>query len=197
MKNKTGLLNELKTNRSLFIMIAPAVFLVVLLQYVPMAGLVLAFKNYRYDRGVFGSAWHGFENFRFLFVSGSGLTITRNTFLYNLINLITSQFLAVVIAIIISEMPGRKYKKFCQSVIFLPYFISWVIVGTFVFNIFKTILLRPRILPLLSSTVFLWIPTILPGGRIIWTLICFTGSTVWQISARSWNFGETTFPKKI
>ncbi|MDR1654530.1 MAG: ABC transporter permease subunit [Treponema sp.] len=137
MKNKTGLLNELKTNRSLFIMIAPAVFLVILLQYVPMAGLVLAFKNYRYDRGVFGSAWHGFENFRFLFVSGSGLTITRNTFLYNLINLITSQFLAVVIAIIISEMPGRKYKKFCQSVIFLPYFISWVIVGAFVFNIFN------------------------------------------------------------
>jgi putative aldouronate transport system permease protein len=118
-------------------MAAPAVLLVFVLQYMPMAGLVLAFKNYRYDRGIFGSAWHGFENFRFLFQSGTGLLITRNTILFNVLNLITSQALAVIIAIIISEMRGVLYKKLCQSVIFLPYFISWVIVGTFVFNIFN------------------------------------------------------------
>ncbi|GHV71524.1 sugar ABC transporter permease [Spirochaetia bacterium] len=132
-----GLGQELVKNRTLFFMIAPAVLFVFILQYVPMVGLVLAFKNYRFDRGIFGSAWNGLENFRFLFVSGDGFRITRNTFLYNLLNLITSQVLAVFIAIAISEMPGKGYKKFCQSVIFLPYFISWVIVGTFVFNIFN------------------------------------------------------------
>lgn len=118
-------------------MVAPAVLLVFVLQYLPMAGLVLAFKNYRYDLGVFGSAWNGLDNFRYLFLSGTGLLITRNTFLYNLINLITSQGLAIIIAVIISEMRVKGYKKFCQSVIFLPYFISWVIVGTFVYNIFS------------------------------------------------------------
>jgi putative aldouronate transport system permease protein len=118
-------------------MVLPALLLVFILQYLPMSGLILAFKNYRFDKGVFGSAWNGLENFRYLFISGTGWIITRNTFLYNLINLITSQGLAIIVAICISEMKGKGYKKFCQSVIFLPYFISWVIVGTFVFNIFN------------------------------------------------------------
>jgi putative aldouronate transport system permease protein len=134
---KSGFRYELVKNKALFLMAAPAVVLVLVLNYFPMAGLVLAFKNYRYDRGIFGSPWNGFENFTFLFSSGVGFLITKNTFLYNLLNLITSQGLAVIIAIIISEMPGKIYKKTVQSIVFLPYFISWVIVGTFVFNIFN------------------------------------------------------------
>ncbi|MDR1948785.1 MAG: ABC transporter permease subunit [Spirochaetaceae bacterium] len=137
MSNKNGIMHEFIKNRTLFFMALPAVLLVLVMQYFPMSGLILAFKNYRYDKGIFGSAWHGFENFRFLFISGTGWTITKNTILYNVVNLLTSQALSIIIAIIISEMPGKIYKKFCQSVIFLPYFISWVIVGTFVFNIFN------------------------------------------------------------
>ncbi|MDR0400615.1 MAG: ABC transporter permease subunit [Treponema sp.] len=133
----SAFVKEAGRNRSLCLMALPAMLLVFIMSYVPMAGLVLAFKNYRYDLGVFGSAWSGFENFRFLFSSGTGFLITRNTILYNLINLITSQCLAVIVAVGITEIPGSRYKKFCQSVIFLPYFISWVIVGSFVFNIFN------------------------------------------------------------
>jgi putative aldouronate transport system permease protein len=133
----SGIAREFNRNRALCVMALPAMLLVFTMAYIPMAGLVLAFKNYRYDLGVFGSAWSGFENFRYLFTSGTGFLITRNTILYNLINLITSQALAVIIAVCITEIPGSKYKKFCQSVIFLPYFISWVIVGSFVFNIFN------------------------------------------------------------
>ena len=86
---------------------------------------------------MFGSDWNGLENFRYLFSSGTGWLITKNTILYNLLNLITSQGLAIVLAIIISEMQGKIYKKVTQSIIFLPYFISWVIVGAFVYNIFN------------------------------------------------------------
>jgi len=132
----TGFRLEFEKNRTLFIMVAPAILLVFILQYVPMSGLILAFKNYRFDLGIFKSPWNGFDNFRFLFFSGQGFLITRNTILLNLLNLFTSQILAIIIAIAISEIPGKGYKKFCQSVIFLPYFISWIIVGTFVFNIF-------------------------------------------------------------
>ena len=134
---KGGFLHELRRNWPLFLMALPAVLLVFTMQYIPMAGLVLAFKNYRFNLGIFGSAWHGFENFRFLFVSGTGGLITQNTILFNLLNLITSQGLAVLIAIVISEMPGRIYKRTTQSIIFLPYFISWVLVGTFVHSIFN------------------------------------------------------------
>lgn len=134
---KDGFLYEFSKNRALFFMAAPAVILIVVLQYMPMAGLVLAFKNYRFNLGIFGSPWYGLNNFRYLFQSGTGFLITKNTFLYNLVNLFTSQALAIVVAVFISELSGRVYKRFCQSVIFLPYFISWVIVGTFVFNIFN------------------------------------------------------------
>ncbi len=132
-----GFFHELKKNRTLFFMALPAMALVLVMSYLPMSGLVVAFKNYRFDRGVFGSDWCGFENFRYLFVSGTGWNITRNTMVYNLINLVTSQGLAIVVAIIISELNGKVFKRFTQSVIFLPYFISWIIVGTFVFNIFN------------------------------------------------------------
>jgi putative aldouronate transport system permease protein len=122
---------------ALLSMAAPAIIITLAFAYFPMSGLVLAFKNYRFDRGVFGSAWNGFENFRYLFQSGTGWLITRNTILYNLLNLFTSQALAVIIAIFINEITNMVFKKVSQSVIFLPYFISWVIVGTFVYNIFN------------------------------------------------------------
>jgi putative aldouronate transport system permease protein len=118
-------------------MAAPAILTVLVFSYIPTAGIVLAFKNYRYDLGIFGSAWAGLNNFKYFFNSGTGLRVTQNTILYNLINLATSQLLAMIIAIIISEMKGKYFKKISQSIMFLPYFISWIIVGAFVYNIFN------------------------------------------------------------
>ena len=132
-----GFLAEFKKNKPLFVMILPAVVLTVVMAYLPMSGLILAFTNYRFDLGVFGSDWNGIENFRYLFESGTGWLITKNTIVYNLVNLITSQLLAILIAIFISEINKKFFKKISQSLIFLPYFISWVIVGTFVFAIFN------------------------------------------------------------
>ncbi|MBR1497863.1 MAG: sugar ABC transporter permease [Oscillospiraceae bacterium] len=134
---KEGLGHEFKKNKALFAMILPAFLLVLIMQYLPMSGMVLAFKAYRYDRGVFGSDWNGIANFRYLFASGTGWLITRNTILYNLLNLITSQLLAVVIAIFICEINNMIFKKVTQTVILLPYFISWVVVGVFVYSIFN------------------------------------------------------------
>ena len=136
-KHVKSFVAEVKKNRALFVMAMPAFLLVLIMQYLPMSGLVLAFKNYRYDLGVFGSEWNGFANFEYLFSSGTGWLITRNTVVYNLLNLVTSQLLAVLIAIFISEINKKIFKKVTQSIIFLPYFISWVIVGVFVYNIFN------------------------------------------------------------
>jgi len=134
---KEGFLYEFKKNKALFAMAAPAFILVLVMQYFPMSGLVLAFKEYQYNLGVFGSPWNGLQNFGYLFNSGTGWLITRNTILYNLLNLVTSQLLAVVIAIFITEIRAKYFKKVTQTVILLPYFISWVVVGVFVFSIFN------------------------------------------------------------
>ena len=117
-------------------MALPAVLIVFLFSYVPISGIVLAFKNYNYQGGIFNSPWAGLNNFRFFFISGTGLRVTVNTILYNLLNVITSQLLAIAIAIVLSEMTARRYKKLMQSITFLPYFISWIIVGAFVYNVF-------------------------------------------------------------
>lgn len=132
--------HELRKNYPLFLMVLPAIVLVLIMSYIPMSGLLVAFKNYKYNLGIFGSDWAGnggFDNFRFLFQSGKGWSITLNTIVFNLANLITSQALAIMVAIAITEMRGRVFKKVSQSVIFLPYFISWILVGTFVYNIFN------------------------------------------------------------
>lgn len=128
---------EFKKNKALFAMALPAFVLVLVMQYFPMSGLVLAFKNFRYDLGVFKSPWNGLNNFKFLFSSGTGWLITRNTILYNLLNLITSQLLAVIVAVFFSEIRRKYFKKITQTIILLPYFISWVVVGVFVFSIFN------------------------------------------------------------
>lgn len=128
---------EFKRNRPLFIMLIPALVFIVVFAYLPMSGLVLAFKNYRFDLGVFGSEWNGIDNFKYLFSSGTGWLITRNTVLYNILNMVTSQMLAIIIAIFITEITHTVFKKLTQSIIFLPYFISWVIVGTFVYAVFN------------------------------------------------------------
>ncbi|WP_173839840.1 hypothetical protein [Fusicatenibacter saccharivorans] len=76
-KHVKSFVAEVKKNRALFVMAMPAFLLVLIMQYLPMSGLVLAFKNYRYDLGVFGSEWNGFANFEYLFSSGTGWLITR------------------------------------------------------------------------------------------------------------------------
>jgi putative aldouronate transport system permease protein len=118
-------------------MLLPALAIVLVLNYLPMAGLILAFKNFQYNLGIFRSPWAGLDNFKYFFSSGTGLLVTWNTVYFNVINLITSQVIAIVIAIIFNEMRGRHFKKIAQSVIFLPYFVSWIIVGAFVYNIFN------------------------------------------------------------
>jgi putative aldouronate transport system permease protein len=100
-----------------------------------MAGMVIAFKSYSYTDGIFGSPWAGFSNFEFLFQSGKAWLITKNTVIFNFIFMIVNNLLEIIIAIILSELAGKYFKKFLQSAIFLPYFISWVVAGAIVYNL--------------------------------------------------------------
>ena len=132
-----GLFTELKKNHAAYLLLAPALLLVLTLSYLPMSGIVLAFKSFKYNLGIFGSPWIGFENFRFFFMTGTGWNVTLNTITYNLVNLITLQTTSVILAIFISESRNVAFKKITQSMTFLPYFISWVVVGMLAYNIFN------------------------------------------------------------
>lgn len=127
----------LRENKILLLMLVPATAYTIIFSYIPMAGLVLAFKNYRYADGIFGSPWVGLENFRFLKLSGKLWPITRNTILYNLAFIIIGMIFQIGFAIILSEIRGKHFKRFAQSSMFLPHFISWVVVAAIAYNLFN------------------------------------------------------------
>jgi putative aldouronate transport system permease protein len=131
---KSTFLENIKKNKIYLLMLAPAVIYFIIFYYLPMGGLVLAFKKYNHIGGIFGSPWVGLENFRFLFISGAIARVTFNTIAYNLIFLITCQFLSIGVAIVLSEFKDKIIKKTLHSFMFLPYFVSFVVVGTIVYN---------------------------------------------------------------
>ena len=129
--------HELKKSRTLLLMLLPAAVTIFIFAYLPMGGMILAFKNFNYKDGIWGSPWTKgiFDNFKFFFLSGKAFSVTTNTFLYNLSFIAVNTFFAVLFAVILSEAGNKYFKKLTQSAIFLPYFVSWVIVGTIAYNL--------------------------------------------------------------
>lgn len=136
-KLKDRLQYEWRVNRIKWLMLVPSAVIVILMCYIPMGGIVLAFKQYNYHDGVLHSPWVWFKNFAYFFHSGKAWTTTRNTILYNLVFLVVNNFLQITCAILLSELAAKKFKRVTQSLMFLPYFISWVVVGAFIYNLFN------------------------------------------------------------
>lgn len=122
-------------NRVLLLMCLPAVIFFFMFSYMPLPGIYVAFVKYNYRDGIFGSKFIGLDNFKFLATSGQLWTLTKNTILYNLAFIILGNLLAVFVAILLNEMRSKWFKKVSQTILFLPYFISQVLVGLLVFNL--------------------------------------------------------------
>lgn len=111
----------------------PGVLYLIINNYLPMFGIFLAFKDYSYVKGIFGSDWCGFDNFRFLFKSRDALLITRNTLLYNLAFIVIGTVAAIAVAILLFELGKRTRVKFFQAALLLPNLLSWVVIGFIVY----------------------------------------------------------------
>lgn len=131
---KLSLLQELKKNGVLYAMFLPIAVFFIIFSYVPMTGIVMAFKEFNYRDGIFMSPWNGFENFEYFFQSGKAWIVTKNTVLYNVAFLGFYTFFSILAALLISETYNKFFKKTAQTFMFLPYFISWVTVSAFVYN---------------------------------------------------------------
>lgn len=118
-----------KRSLPLTLMALPGIVLMVLFKYLPLAGIILAFKKYNIRDGIFGSAWNGFKNFEYLFKTKDAWVITRNTLGYNLLFIALDLVFAVSLAIILSEVHQKKMAKVYQSIFMAPYFLSWVVVS--------------------------------------------------------------------
>lgn len=131
-------LKKLYKYRVYLLMLSPAVIYTLVFAYYPMTGIVMAFKKYNYAGGIWGSPWNGFENFKFFFKSGQAAMVTRNTVLYNIMFIVCGTAVQVAVAVFLTEIHNKWFRKISQSMMFLPYFISWVIVGVMAFNLFSS-----------------------------------------------------------
>ncbi|MCR5581807.1 MAG: ABC transporter permease subunit [Pseudobutyrivibrio sp.] len=125
--------NEMKKNLPLFLIALPGILYLIINNYIPMLGIFLAFKDYSFAKGIFGSEFCGFENFRFLFATKDAWIMTRNTILYNLVFIVLGTVLAIFVAILLCELGERVRVKFFQAALLLPNLLSWVVIGFIVY----------------------------------------------------------------
>lgn len=116
-------------------MCLPAILFFLFMSYAPMPGAYVAFTNFNYNAGIFGSEFVGWQNFEFLFSSGTLLMLLRNTILYNLVFIVLGNIIQVFLAILLNEVACKRFVKVAQSLMFLPYFISAVLIGLLVYNL--------------------------------------------------------------
>lgn len=119
--------------RSLTAMTAPGAALIFIFSYIPMFGLILAFKDFRYDKGIFGSDWCGLDNFEFFFSSQDAWRVTRNTLLLNIAFIITTLVISLAVALVLYQITSRIFIKLYQTMIFVPYFLSMAVVAFVVY----------------------------------------------------------------
>lgn len=177
LRQRTGLAKSLQYVRNakiLYLMVLPGLLLLFLFKYVPMFGVILAFKDYNAFEGILGSRWVGLRNFEFFVTSPSAWRAFRNTLVLNISFLILSQSAGVLLALLFNELRTGLVKKVTQSMVLLPHFMSWMIVGIITYNflnpqfgIMNAVLTsmglepvnvynKPAIFPFVLATIDVW-----------------------------------------
>ncbi len=165
----------------IFLMMVPGLIYLLINNYLPMFGLIIAFKKIDYARGILSSPWSGLENFKFLFRTSDAFIITRNTLLYNGVFILLTLVFSVTVAIMLNEIRNKFLARLYQSIILLPFLISMVIVGYLVFAFLGTEqgYVNNAVLPALSIEPISWYmepkhwPYILTFAHL-WKTIGFT-----------------------
>jgi putative aldouronate transport system permease protein len=147
-----------KSIAALSLMLVPGVVYLIVNNYLPMLGIVIAFKEVNFSKGILGGDWIGFKNFEYLFKTVDALQITRNTILYNASFIAINNVAAITIAVLLNEVKSRALSRFYQSAVLLPYLISMVIVGYLAFSLLsiENGFLNKSILPALGLEPRAW-----------------------------------------
>lgn len=132
------ILYQYKMFTLLDVMVIPGLAYLIINNYIPMAGIIIAFKKLNYSLGVFDSPWNGFDNFRFLFANKDILIIIRNTLCYNIAFIILNNLFGIIVGIMLSEAVNKCLQRLSQTIILLPQIISWVIVAYMTYGLLAT-----------------------------------------------------------
>ena len=155
---KRSLIDSIKKRSPLYVMLIPGVLYLIMFNYLPMFGMILSFKKINFRDGILGSAWCGFDNFKYALSSPSLLTALKNTILYNIVFLFIGMALSILLAIMLDLLWGKLSKKVYQTIMIMPYFLSWVIVSYLVFGFLsmESGVVNNTILPLFGMDKINW-----------------------------------------
>ncbi|MBD2844173.1 sugar ABC transporter permease [Paenibacillus sp. IB182496] len=126
-----------RQNIPLLAMFLPVVAFYVIFKYAPIAGNVIAFKDYNFFDGVFGSPWVGLHNFELLFTQSRTLSIIRNTLMLSLLQLLFGFPAPIILALMLNEVRKVLFRRVLQTIVYLPHFFNWVIIGGIVVTVFS------------------------------------------------------------
>lgn len=140
LAKKNRLLKEMAKCKYLYLLIFPAVVLVFIFSYIPMYGVIIAFKDYRLMQGILGSSWAGLYHFRVMFAGYSFYEVLLNTVVISLYRIIFGFPAPILLALLLNEMRHVLFKRVVQTISYLPYFLSWVVLA----GIFSTVFALDR-----------------------------------------------------
>lgn len=134
MFKKNELIKDTIKNKGLLLLAIPGLLFLLAFNYLPMVGIIIPFKNIDFAKGIFGSDWAGFDNFKFLFSSNDILRATTNTIISNLLFIVTTLIFSIAFALMLFEFSSKSVKIY-QTSLFVPYFLSWVVISYIVYII--------------------------------------------------------------
>lgn len=166
---------DIKAAKYLYMLIIPIIIYILIFRYGPMYGVVIAFKDYRIGNGIWGSAWVGLKHFNRLFNSYDFYQILRNSLLLNVYSLVFQFPVPIILALLLNEVKNRYFKKTVQSILYLPHFLSWVILAGIVIQ------MTSPSTGIINNIIKMF------GGEPIyfmasktWWLVIYIGSGIWK-----------------
>ena len=130
--------SELLRKRAFYLMALPGLLYILIFNYFPMYGAILAFKSFNPTKGIWGSDWAGLKNFEFFFRSQTAAMVTFNTVFYNLIQIVAVTALSLLLAALLNEVRGKRFASTCKTLILMPFFLSWVVAAFILYSLLST-----------------------------------------------------------
>ena len=129
----------MKEHKVLYLLMVPGLLYFVLFRYLPMFGLVIAFKDYNIFKGIWASDWVGLANFEALVHSSDFWNVMKNTLVISLTKILIGFPIPILLAILLNDIKSMRFKRVTQTFLYLPHFLSWVVIGGIMLNLFSPV----------------------------------------------------------
>jgi len=134
LRRSNYLIKYIKRKKYLYLLLIPCIAYFIIFHYVPMYGVIIAFKDFKFSKGIIKSPWIGLDNFLFMFNSRDFHKVFLNSIILSTLRILFNFPAPIVLAIILNEIRHDKYKRICQTIVYLPHFISWAVIGSMIIN---------------------------------------------------------------